>query len=45
MSDSTTRPAAWTDPEALTEYTQAEYDSFAELINSPDMPANPEDPV
>jgi hypothetical protein len=32
-------PRAWTDPEALTEYTQAEYDAFTELLNSPDTPA------
>lgn len=46
MSDSTAarpasadRPAAWVDPEALTEYTQAEYDAFMELMNDPRMPA------
>ena len=33
-------PHAWTDPEALTEYTQAEYDAFTELLNSPDTPAS-----
>lgn len=44
MSDSTPpadladRPAAWVDPEALTLYTQEEYDALTELLNDPRMP-------